>query len=382
MGVKVSKVEELFKGKTKELTFIELKESTELNINGYILEGGIPLPVITDKLMYELEYGDLSEEIRLGNVVEGILFLLGTDPKFPHIDQYMEIINAYDKDIFKFAFVKGIKAMEAVELETAGVFFRACIALDNENLDARLNYAIVLETMGKAKIEDDNLDEGEEFLHRSTNELEEIVNIDDTYSLAYYKLGYHYRYSEQFLKTQITWNKFLTLDKDEDRLQEIREQIDIIDDDVKMEVGLSYYSYNDFGKALDAFLKLMPKHKDNWNINYLIGLCYKGLEDYELAEEYLITAIELDKTQSDLYNDLGIIYFIQGMILEAIKIFTDGIEESEADYKIYFNRGLGYVQLGEYNLALRDIDMAYELNPYDENVEIQRSELKRYLETL
>lgn len=378
----MNKAEGLFKRKTKELTFIELKVDTELNINGYILEGGISLPVITDRLMNELQYGDLSEEIRLGSVIEGILFLLGTDPDFPHMDKYMDILYAYDKDIFKLCFYKGIKAFESNDLENAGVFFRACIALDNKNLDSRLNYSLVLESMGKSKIEDGKVDEGEELLQISTNELETIVDMDETYSLAYYKLGYHYLYQGQFLKTQITWNKFLTLDKDESRLQEVREQIDIIDDDAKMEVGLSYYSYNDFAKALDSFLKLMPKHEKNWNINHLVGLCYKGLEEYELATYYLNRAIELNSEEADLYNDLGIIYFVQGMIIEAIKVFTDGIEETEADYKIYFNRGLGYVQLGEYKLALRDINTAYELNPYDENVAIQKDEIESYLATL
>lgn len=378
----MDKIEKLFKEKTKELTFIELKKGTKLNINGYILEGGLPLPVITDSLLRELQYGDLDEEINLGNVIDGILFLLGTDSSFPHLDQYMEILNAYDEDILKFAFYKGIKSLEDKDIVTAGVFFRACRELNSGNLDVRLNYGLVLETMGKEKIEDGEIEEGEAFLHRSTNELEEIINIDDTYALAYYKLGYHYLYSEQFLKTQITWNKFLTLDKDEDRLQEIRTQIDIIDDDVKMEVGLSYYSYNDFGKALDSFLRLMPKHEKNWNINYLIALCFKGLENYDSAIEYLNIAIDLNSKESDLYNDLGIIYFIQGMIIEAIKIFTDGMEETEADYKIYFNRGLGYVQLGEYDLALRDINVAYELNPYDDNVKNQKREIESYLETL
>ncbi|TJX13033.1 hypothetical protein E9840_11170 [Tissierella creatinini] len=378
----MSKVEKLFKEKTKELTFIELKKNTELKINGYTLKGGIPLPVITDSLMQELEYGDLSEEISLENVIEGMFFLFGTDPNFPHMDLYREILYAYDKDVLKLSFYKGIKALESADLELAGVFFRACFYLDEMNLDARLNYSLVLESMGKTKLEDGKIEEGQDLIHRATNELETIVNMDDSYSLAYYKLGYHYLYLGQYLKAQITWNKFLTLDKDEDRLQEIREQIDIINDDVKMEIGLSYYSYNDFGKALDSFLKLMPKHADNWNINYLIGLSYKGLEDYNSSEEYLIKAIKLNKDESDLYNDLGIIYFIQGMILEAIKTFTDGIEETEADFKIYFNRGLGYVQLGEYNLALRDINIAYELNPYDENVEIQKRELENYLETL
>ncbi len=375
-------VNKLFKNKTKEITFIELKKGTSLDINGYILKGGLTLPVITDTLLHDLQYGDMQDEINLENVINGIEFLLGTDPDFTHMDKYKEIIYAYDKNINKHAFFNGMKALEKGETENAGIFFRSCIELDEFNLDAKLNYALVLETMAMKLIEDDKVDEGEQYLRKSTNILEEIVELDEKYSLAYYKLGYHYRYHSQFLKTKITWNKFITLDNNEERLQEIREQLDFIDDDVKMETGLSYYSYNDFGKALEAFLRLMPKHEKNWNINYMIGLCYKGLEDFESAIDYLSFAISLNKEEGDIYNDLGIVYFLQGKILEAIKIFTDGIEETEADYKLYFNRGLGYIQLGEFSLALRDINIANELNPDDENIIIQKREVEGYLNTL
>lgn len=377
----MGKIDDVFKEKTKELTFIELKEVTNLNINGYKLEGGLPLPVITDNLMTELQYGDLSEEIKLAHIIEGIVFLLGTDPDFPHISKYKEIIYAYDSNILKYIFYKGMKSLEEEKIEDAGVYFRAIIELEPNNLNAILNYALVLETLAKSLIENEKPDEGQEFLIKSTNELESILDIDDSFSLAYYKLGYHYRYSNQFLKAKIIWNKFLILDDDEARLQEIREQIDIIDDDVKHEAGLSYFAYNDFGKAMDSFLKLLPKHDNNWNINYMIGLCYKGLENYERAIDYLKIAINLNKEEKDLYNDLGIIYFVQGKIFEAIKIFNKGIEEVEADYKLFFNRGLGYVQLGEYNLALRDINMANELNPYDENIAKQKEEVERFLDT-
>ena len=60
----MEKINDLFKKKTKEITFIELKKGTELNVNGYILEGGLPLPIITDNLLKELQYSEISEEIR------------------------------------------------------------------------------------------------------------------------------------------------------------------------------------------------------------------------------------------------------------------------------------------------------------------------------
>ena len=375
----LNNIDNLFKSKTKEVTFLELKNQAVVDINGYKLKGGLPLPVITDNLIKDIQYSDLSEEIKLGQIIEGIIFLLGVDPEFPHMDQYKEILFKYDSKILDFIFYRGMKALEAGEYENSGVFFRAVIELDPNNLNARLNYALVLESIGKNLIESEKFDEGKEFLIGSTNEMEDIINIDDSYSLAYYKLGYHYKYFDQYLKAKITWNKFLILDKDENRLQEIREQIDLIEDDVKMEVGLSYLDYNYFDKALDSFLKLMPKYKDNWNINYLIGLCFKGMKDYELAIDYFNNAIELNDEEADIYNELGIIYFVQGNILDAVNIFDKGIKKINDDNKLYFNRGLGYMQLGDNKLALKDIIKANELNPYDENVAMQKEELEKLL---
>ena len=375
-------IDKLFNDKTKEITFLELRKESSVDISGYLLKGGLPLPVITDNLIKDIHYSDLSEEINLGQVIDGIIFLLGIDPQFPHMDDYKDILFAYDQKIMDLIFYRGLKALEAGEYENSGVFFRAIMELDPNNLNAKLNYALALESIGKNLIEMGKEDEGEEFLIKSTNEMEEILDIDESYSLAYYKLGYHYRYFEQYLKANITWNKFLILDKEEDRLQEIREQINLIEDDVKMEVGLSYLNYNYFGKALDSFLKLLPKHNDNWNVNYLIGLSYKGMEEYDSALDYFSVAADLNNKEPDIYNEMGITYFMQGKILEAIKVFDDGIKEVDEDYKLYFNRGLGYVQLGEYNLALRDIDKANELNPDDANIIKQKVEIENLLKSI
>lgn len=378
----MNKVDKLFKEKTKEIRFIEIKENKNIDVNGYLISTGVPLPVIADNLLKDLHYSNTTDEIKLRQVIDGIIFLLGTDPDFPYVQNYKEIIFKYDKKIMDYIFYIGMKALEDGDLEKSGVFFRSNIVLDSRNLNARLNYGIVLESIAKRYIETDKLEDGKEFLLKSTNELESILDIDDSYSLAYYKLGYHYKYFEQYLKAKITWNKFLLLDKDENRLQEIREQIEIIDDDVNLETGLSYLAYNDFGKALDLFLKLIPKHKGNWQINYLIGLGYKGIEKYDLAIEYLNIALEINKAEPDIYNELGIVYFVQDKILEAIEIFNEGINECMEDYKLYFNRGLGYVQLGQYLLALVDITRAYELNPLDQNISIQKEEIENLLKSI
>jgi len=374
-------VNKYFKENHKNITFLELKDSALVKIKNFTINKDLPLPIITDNLIEEIYQGNLENEINLSQIIDGIIYLLGVDSDFPNLDRYVEILNSYNPNINAYIYNVAIKKISEGDIEFGGIFLRALIYLDSKNLNVRFNYALVLEEMGRKYIES-NDEKGEEFLTASTNELESIVEMDEKYSLAYYKLGFHYKYFEQYIKAKLTWNKFLTVDKDENRLQEIREEIDLIDDNVKFETGLTYLTYNEFGKALDSFLKLLPRYGDEWNVLYLLAMCYKGLSESDKAIEYLHKAIEINDEEPDLYNELGIINFLDGKIIEAIGIFNEGIEKTDHDYKLYFNRGLGYIQLGEYNLALKDVKMAYELNPKDENVVNQLKELEDLMSSI
>jgi tetratricopeptide (TPR) repeat protein len=374
-------VNKYFKENHKNITFLELKDSALVKIKNFTINKDLPLPIITDNLIEEIYQGNLENEINLSQIIDGIIYLLGVDSDFPNLDRYVEILNSYNPNINAYIYDVAIKKISEGDIEFGGIFLRALIYLDSKNLNVRFNYALVLEEMGRKYIES-NDEKGEEFLTASTNELESIVEMDEKYSLAYYKLGFHHKYFEQYIKAKLTWNKFLTVDKDENRLQEIREEIDLIDDNVKFETGLTYLTYNEFGKALDSFLKLLPRYGDEWNVLYLLAMCYKGLSESDKAIEYLHKAIEINDEEPDLYNELGIINFLDGKIIEAIGIFNEGIEKTDHDYKLYFNRGLGYIQLGEYNLALKDVKMAYELNPKDENVVNQLKELEDLMSSI
>lgn len=374
-------VNKYFKENHKNITFLELKDSALVKIKNFTINKDLPLPIITDNLIEEIYQGNLENEINLSQIIDGIIYLLGVDSDFPNLDRYVEILNSYNPNINAYIYDVAIKKISEGDIEFGGIFLRALIYLDSKNLNVRFNYALVLEEMGRKYIES-NDEKGEEFLTASTNELESIVEMDEKYSLAYYKLGFHHKYFEQYIKAKLTWNKFLTVDKDENRLQEIREEIDLIDDNVKFETGLTYLTYNEFGKALDSLLKLLPRYGDEWNVLYLLAMCYKGLSESDKAIEYLHKAIEINDEEPDLYNELGIINFLDGKIIEAIGIFNEGIEKTDHDYKLYFNRGLGYIQLGEYNLALKDVKMAYELNPKDENVVNQLKELEDLMSSI
>ncbi len=378
----MDKINNYFKEYTKNLTFIELKDNSQLNIKGYIVPSSMPLPIITEILIKEVKEGNLEEEINLEKVIEGIIYLLGVDNDFQYVEEYIQILKSFDEKIIDFILYKGMKSFEDEEYDNSAINYRALLTIDKNNVNGLFNYALVLEELATAFLKEEKTEEATDFLMASTNKLETILDVNEDYSLAYYKLGFHYKFFEQYLKAKLIWGKFLVLDKDDLRLQEIREEIELIDEDVFFETGVTYLTYNDFGKALDSFLKLMPKYENHWNTNYLIGLCYKGIEEFDTAIEYLTIALNLNKEAVDVYNELGIILFNMGDIVKAIAIFSEGIDNCSEDYKLFFNRGLGYIQLGQYEIALKDIERAYSLNPHDENITLQKEKIEELLASI
>ncbi|MCF6465220.1 tetratricopeptide repeat protein [Clostridium sp. Cult2] len=368
-------VDDYFLKKTDKVSFVQLKEGTHIKIGNYTIKDNIPLPIETNTLIEEIKEGNMEEELKISHLIEGAIYILGIDKDFKYKDEYKNILYNYNQRIEDYILFKGFKLIEENNIDDGTIFFRALIGLNNKNIDGLFNYALTLENIAKKYISLNQKEKGDAFLIESTNQLESTLDINEDFSLAYYKLGYHYKYYEQFQKAKLIWEKFMKLDKDHERIQEIREQLELIEDDANYEEGLNYLISGQYENALKKLMPLSYKYREWWNIFYLIGLAYKGIGEYEEAIDFFYEALELDGVDVNLYNELGICLFGLGDITKAINIFNEGIDYDDGDYRIIFNRGLAYLKLGIIDKAKEDIKAAYRLNPNDRVVRNQMEEL-------
>lgn len=114
----------------------------------------------------------------------------------------------------------------------------------------------------------------------------------------------------------------------------------------------------------------------------MLGISYKDLGLEEKAINFFKETIKLEPKEVDVYNDIGILLSELGRNKDAIKVLTKGINIYDKDYKIIFNRGLIYLQLGEYELAKVDIDKAYNLNPDNIMIKEQKEVLDSMIEEI
>lgn len=369
--------EKYFNEKVKNISFVQLREGADVELNGLIIDSSLPLPVITDNLLSELTSIESKNEITIERIIEGILYLLGADIEFLHSERYIKILEAYNKDIDKVIFTRAIKEFENNHLDKSGLYFRAYNSLFG-SVEGLFYYAMVLEALSKEEFNKEKIDKGNQFLEESTKILEEILNTDPKFYPSYYKLGFHYKFYEQYLKAKLTWEKALLLDPDLTRKDEIRIELENIEYESGMEITENYLSNLNYSKAIETLSNMIPKFKADWKIYYLLGMSYRGFGDNEAAIEYFKSSLEFNPENADIYNELGIVYFNEADILGAIEVFNKGIEYNDNDYRLYFNRALGYLNIGQIDKGYEDVQKANTLNPLDENIKNQLIALKNY----
>lgn len=369
-------INDYFLKNSDKVSFIELKEGSNINVNDYIIEDDIPLPIVTKTLVEEIKDGNIDEEFKVSYLIEGAIYILGIDFEFKYKSEYKDILYNYNEKIEDYILYKGLKFIEKDNYDDGTIYFRALANINPENIEGIFNYALCLENISKKFINKGDEKRGKIFLLESTKYLETILELSPKYPLAHYKLGYHYRYLEQFLKTKLTWEKFIKISKDQNLIQEVREELEGIMDDVNFEKGLTYLSHNEFELALEIFLKLSSTYEKSWDVFYLQGLSYKGIGEYQDAIDSFTKAIEIDGKESEVYNELGISLVGIGDMKEAIKIFTEGIEKNAKDSKILFNRGMTYLELGSFKDAKEDVNEAYKLEPENQLIKDQLERLE------
>lgn len=367
-------IDKYFKKDSDKLNFIELKDLDvfKLDVNH------VPLPLMSDVLASGISDGSLEDGVNIELIIDGIICTLGIDGEFKYKEEYIKILRALTSNLGDYIFLKGLKLLEDENEDRANLYFRAIKNIDEDHVLGRFNYALALERIANRKYNEDFKNAGDKFLKEATYEFESVLDIDENYDLAYYKLGYHYKHNGQSLKSKLMWEKFIKLTNDELRKQEIREEISVIEDDVKLETAMTYLSHSRFEEALEHFLDIDKKY-ERWDIKYFIGFSYANLEDSLNAIKYYEAALELNDLEEGVYNDLGIELFKVQDLKKAVDVFTKGLGKMENSYKLYYNRGLAYIELKDMDKGYSDINRAYEINPADKNIENTKLTLERNL---
>lgn len=365
MNKKDKYFEEFYEKKRNDISFISLKKGASIKFKDRIFttDKELPVPVRVQKLLEDIKKQNEMDGITLNNIIDGILYIIGSDVNFGFLTEYEKMLEELNFDIKPYI-VYCINKFDENECEDGVVYGKALVNLE-ENEKSCFVYASALEKMGLKHNDEGREEKGQYFLEEANKYFEKCLDYDDKFALAYYKLGFYYKRSQQYVKAELTWNKHQLIDDDVLRIDEIRNELIQLRPYVDFEKGYNLILKEKPEEGLDLLLPLVKELGGWWNLLFFIGLAYRMLEQYDIAETYFENVLKLEEEQKDALNELGLCKLCRGKYVEAAELFTDLLNIEPGNCEVFCNRAVAYMYNNQLDRAMEDIHTALKINPAD-----------------
>lgn len=357
--------------KADELVFITIDQSEDLGLIGYeVPKDGIKIPIKSNVLVKSIKDKKAQEEINMMSMIDAMLYLEGIDPDFIYNVEYDDLIETFarksDFDYMQYMGYMSNQAYQEGEVRDALVYIRSYLRMEPDDVMALYQYAIICQELSLTYQKDEDIKAMNDFLLEALASLERILDIDDSFALAYYQLGFHYSNQNQFTKAKMTWDRALDLGVDEESAGDIRDNLGKIDHKVRYEEAYNLVFQGKAEEALDDLLDIESQYPDWWNLLFIISLAYKSLGDLGQAKTYLEKILMIRPTQVDTLVEMALCLAQEANMPGAIDYLTRAAKLRKDDPEILCNLGMAYLHNGEEDDARYYITRAYEIDPRDE----------------
>lgn len=356
-------IDEYFRKFTDKISFIELKEDSNVGI----INKEVPYPIYTGQLVEGIKTGEFAEGISFDTIAKGMIITVAIDPEFKYAEYYTKLLSEIPK-IKDFILSEGIKKLQSNN-EIAIFYFRYMYLENLSTSFSDCNYARLLYN----EYEKENKD----ILRlESVRILEEIIRNDESFPLPYYELGI-INYKEKYYNKSYSYFKN-ALNRTDDNLvlEEIREYMREVEPNAKIELGIDAINRGDYEKAYKLFMESKILVDSNL-INYYLGLVSQLTGDYDLAIDYYMYSINKGATFREVYQNLSLLYYQAGEVDKAIEIINIGLNENYEDEVLLYNRVVINLELGFIDKAKEDIDKLLMYGDLEEEILKNISRIKQ-----
>mgnify|MGYP003937249519 FL=1 len=296
------RVGQYFKKFADDFVFDEFSDAYIKRTGADFLKG-VPIPLRKE----DLESFRGGEGIQMKVLAMNIAWIMGVDPKFKYMEQYLEFMRRYSGRKTVIALVKrGRDFAEIEDYYTAAIHFRAALCIDPDNLHAMYSYARVCRELYLAG-------ESEEYIGRFKAEsiefFELITLIHPRHALSHYYLGYCYVNMGLYVKAKLAWEQFLRMFRNSKDSKEIRGRLQEIAQPVRIEEGCNAVLSGRYElgiEILEPFLQ--TKFKDWWPMSYYLGVAYERTGRRKEALESFKRVLSINASHVETMDELANIY--------------------------------------------------------------------------
>ncbi len=134
-------------------------------------------------------------------------------------------------------------------------------------------------------------------------------------------------------------------------------------------IGASYFQQNNFGPALENFMRSLDYDSTYYEVYVAVGATYRKMRDAVPAEEYYRKAIRLDPKKPKAYEGLGDLFLSQGKDSAALAVYQQGLSQDSSLVDLYNGSAEVYVKRGQMEKADQVFQEAMRRFPDDVSVQ-------------
>jgi len=362
----------------------------------------LTLELFNTKTLSQLDSEDITDHIAnlftwQDDVLIKLLQMLDIEPE-PQARRLLAIGSTTIPAAYE-SYLKGLGFMQHYEneesLDTAINSFKQAIEQDS-------SYAVAHEELGKAYWEKYKLTKDPDLVKKAQSSCKKAIDISDSLVSVHVTLGIIYRDTGQY----------------EDAIKELKQalQLDPENYDATLELATAYEEVEKFTEAEEKYKEAIKLRERDWRGCANLGIFYYYNARYAEAEEMFLKVTELSpgdisgynylgatyikmerreeaaamfkkslaiKANDVAFNNLGHIYFFQGLYADAMTMFEEAIKFGEDDYAIWGNLadarrytpGYSEKALEAYQRAIQLAEEQLAVNPNDALI---RSRLAAY----
>ncbi|MDO5715675.1 MAG: hypothetical protein Q4P25_03770 [Tissierellia bacterium] len=363
-------MDECLKNKLDNIVFIELKR--DISRGSVTLPKNLPLPILKNDLVEGITSQSFLEQVDLESILKGMTYLWGIETEFPKGEKYKEILNdflAKKEEYFLFQAYQ----VEEDQPTDAYIYLQSYENLYGLNMNIFYSKTLLLERYYNQEYERMDPTKQSNLLERIIKNYGLLIDKYPEFSLSYLRLGYINLSLQRFIKSKLYFEQFLNQSDDEELKNEVRLQLEEVENYANIESAQTYISYGKFKEAIQYLEKITLVFPDQCLLYYLKGLCNYQLGSIEEAKYWTKKSLQDDITEKNI-NLLAMILINDQKVEEANLVYKKGTEKYPNSYLLQYNSGLVQIEMNNLLLGIKSLKKANDINPNNE----LKSLIKKY----
>ena len=292
-----------FKKYLKNFVFDEFSPSYLQRVGKVKFMAGVPIPLRKE----DLEAFCGGEGLKVLHIAENMAWIMGIDPEFKYVPQYVEYMNAsFNYKILEGLIKLGRDAAEERDLDRATIYFRAALILKPDYIHAMHSYA-------RACMEQYMNSDDVEFIGRFKAEAHEyyelLTEVHPRLADAYYFLGYSYLNMGLYQKAAFTWQEFLRKSKNGKDKKEIRQRLEQLKQPIEIEKGCNAVMSGRWSEGMQILEPYLDTNfKSWWPLSYYLGVAYSKMGKTNTAFSNFKRALSINPSHVESMLELADLY--------------------------------------------------------------------------